>query len=174
MVWSTVNMRTLTVTSLAVLLALSAASSQADTYSNGSTSDAMTVTLVIESGCALTANDLEFGTATVLTSAVTANTSLSITCTSGTPYNVGIDAGTVTGSTTTTRLMTGGDSETVSFTLWQDAALSTAWGAEQDTDTYAGTGTGAAQSVTVYGQVPAQTTPSASTYSTTLTASVYF
>ncbi|RBL65547.1 spore coat U domain-containing protein, partial [Pseudomonas sp. MWU13-2625] len=38
----------------------------------------------------------------------------------------------------------------------------------------AGTGTGAAQSLTVYGQVPAQATPKPDTYQTTVTATVYF
>ena len=37
-----------------------------------------------------------------------------------------------------------------------------------------GTGTGAAQSITVYGQVPAQATPKPDTYQTTVTATVYF
>ena len=58
-------------------------------------------------------------------------------------YNVGLDAGTVTGSTVASRLM-------------------------------AGTGTGSAQSIPVYGQVSAQSTPKPDTYQTTVTATVCF
>ena len=38
----------------------------------------------------------------------------------------------------------------------------------------AGTGNGTAQSINVYGQVPAQATPKPDTYQTTVTATVYF
>lgn len=167
-------MKKLTLISLAMLGSFAALSSHADTYSNGSATASIAVNLVVESGCTLSAADLDFGTTSVLTSAITADTTVSVTCTNGTPYNIGINEGDVAGSTTTTRLMGGGNSETVSFTLWQDSALSTNWGSVQGTNTYAGTGTGASQTVTVYGKVPAQTTPSASTYKTTLTASVYY
>ena len=37
-----------------------------------------------------------------------------------------------------------------------------------------GTGTGAAQTLTVNGSVPAQATPAPDTYSSTVTATVYF
>ena len=71
-------------------------------------------------------------------------------------------AGTSTGNTTT-----------VGFQLW-DAGRTTIWGNTQGTNTVAGTGTGAAQALTVYGQVPAQATPKPDTYQTTVTATVYF
>ena len=91
---------------------------------------------------------------------------------------VGLDAGTVTGSTVASRLMagtaTGNTTTTVDFQLYQDAGRTTIWGNTQGTNTVAGTGTGAAQSITVYGQVPAQATPKPDTYQTTVTATVYF
>lgn len=101
-----------------------------------------------------------------------------MTCTNTTPYNIGLDAGTTTGSTVANRLMagtaTGNTATTVAFQLYRDAGRSTIWGNTQDTDTVGGTGTGAAQTLTVYGQVPPQTTPRADTYQTTVTATVYF
>jgi spore coat protein U-like protein len=73
-------------------------------------------------------------------------------------------AGTATGNTTTT----------VGFQLYQDAGRTVIWGNTQSTNTVAGTGTGSAQSLTVFGQVPAQATPRPDTYQTTVTATVFF
>ena len=101
-----------------------------------------------------------------------------LACSNTTPYNVGLDAGGVSGSTVAARLMAGttagNTSTTVGFQLYQDAGHSTIWGNTQGTDTVAGTGSGSAQSINVYGQVPAQATPKPDTYQTTVTATVYF
>jgi spore coat protein U-like protein len=114
----------------------------------------------------------------VLAAAVKHQTTVSVTCTNTTPYNVGLDAGTVTGSTVASRLMagttTGNTSTTVDFQLYQDAGHTTIWGNTQGTNTVGGTGNGAAQTISVYGQVPSQATPKPDTYQTTVTATVYF
>ncbi|WP_322024255.1 spore coat U domain-containing protein [Burkholderia sp. BCC1977] len=158
--------------------ALSPAAASAATYSNGTATATFAVSLTLVANCTISANALNFGSTGVLTSAVTGSTTLAVTCTNTTPYNVGLDAGTVSGSSTTTRLMagttSGNTSSTVSFKLYQDSAYSTNWGNTQGTDTLAGTGTGSAQTLTVYGKVPAQTTPAPDTYTTTVTATVYF
>lgn len=151
----------------------------AATYSNGTSTATFNVTLTLQANCGITANPLNFGTAGVLATAINQQSTLSITCTNTTPYNVGLDAGTVTGSTVTSRLMagtaTGNTGTTVGFQLYQDAGHATVWGNTQGTNTVAGTGTGAAQTINVYGQVPPQaTTPKPDTYQTTITATVYF
>ncbi|MGV7207950.1 spore coat U domain-containing protein [Oxalobacteraceae bacterium A2-2] len=135
------------------------------------------VTLKIIADCTIAANNLDFGqTQGVLASAVSVNTTLTVTCTSTTPYAVGLNAGTGTGSTTSARYMsgtTGGNTSTVAYSLYQTAGA-TNWGNAQGTDTKAGTGTGTAQALTVYGVVPAQSTPQPDTYKSTITATVYF
>jgi spore coat protein U-like protein len=147
-------------------------------YSNGSSPATFTVTLTLQANCSITANPLNFGTTGLLAAAVNQQSSVAVTCTNTTPYNVGLDAGTVAGSTVTSRLMagtaTGNTGTTVGFQLYQDSARSTPWGNTQGTDTVAGTGTGSAQSINVYGQVPSQATPKPDTYQTTVTATVYF
>ncbi|WP_423371849.1 Csu type fimbrial protein [Burkholderia sp. LMG 32019] len=164
--------------SLALSVGLSTSTADAATYSNGTATSTFNVTLTVQPNCAITANPLAFGTNGVLSAAITQQTTLSVTCTNTTPYNVGLDAGQVTGSTVASRLMagtaTGNTTTTVGFQLYQDAGRTTVWGNTQGTDTVAGTGTGSAQSFTVYGQVPAQTTPKPDTYQTTVTATVYF
>jgi spore coat protein U-like protein len=166
-------------TAVLALLTLASATAVAAIYSNGTNTATFNVTLTLQANCGITANPLNFGTAGVLSTAINQQSTLSITCTNTTPYNVGLDAGTVTGSTVTSRLMagtaTGNTGTTVGFQLYQDSGHATVWGNTQGTNTVAGTGTGAAQTINVYGQVPSQgTTPKPDTYQTTITATVYF
>jgi spore coat protein U-like protein len=150
----------------------------AATYTNGTATAVFNVTLTLTANCVITANPLAFGTNGVLTSAVNQQSTVAVTCTNSTPYNVGLDAGTVSGSTVAARLMagtaTGNTTTTVGFQIYQDSGRATVWGNTQGTNTVAGTGTGAAQTLTAYGQVPAQTTPKPDNYQTVVTATVYF
>jgi spore coat protein U-like protein len=150
----------------------------AATYSNGTATATLTVTLTLQANCSISATPLNFGTNGVLSTALNQQTNVAVTCTNTTPYNVGLDGGTVAGSTVAARLMagtaTGNTGTTVGFQLYQDAGRATVWGNTQGTNTVAGTGTGSAQSIPVYGQVPAQATPKPDIYQTTVTATVYF
>ncbi len=147
-------------------------------YSDGTGTATFTTSLTLQANCTIAANPLNFGTNGVLAAIVNQQTTVSVTCTNTTPYNVGLDGGTVSGSTVTSRLMagtaSGNTSTTVGFQLYQDSGFSTVWGNTQGSNTVGGTGTGSVQSITVYGQVPAQTTPQPDTYQTTVTATVYF
>ncbi|NGZ83605.1 Csu type fimbrial protein [Duganella aceris] len=150
--------------------------SGAAVYSNGSKTSTFDVTLKIIADCTIAANPLDFGQSQgVLATAVSVNTTLNVTCTNTTPYNIGLNAGTGTGSSTTARLMsgTGANTSTVAYNLYQ-ASGSTNWGNTQGTDTKSGVGSGVSQTITVYGVVPAQATPQPDTYKSTITATVYF
>nr|WP_315401162.1 spore coat U domain-containing protein [uncultured Duganella sp.] len=161
----------------ATVLAGVAPIADAAVYNNGSKTIPFDVTLKIVADCTIAALPLDFGqTQGVLASAVSVNTTLNIVCTNTTPYNVGLNAGTGTGSTTAARVMsgtTGGNTSTVAFNLYQNNG-NTNWGNNQGTDTHSGTGSGAQQTLTVYGVVPAQNTPQPDTYKSTITATVYF
>ena len=173
------NAKNLSRRAIATLIAasvFSAGFADAAVYSNGSKNTTFDVTLTIVADCIIAANNLNFGSSQgVLATAVTANTTLSVTCTNTTPYNLGLSAGTGTGSAGTTRYMsgTGANTGTVAFNLFQTAGA-TLWGNTQGTDTKSGTGTGTAQTITVYGQIPAQATPQPDAYKSTITATVYF
>lgn len=160
------------------LVGYSSSALHAATYSNGTSTANFNVTLTLQANCGITANPLNFGTSGVLSTAINQQSTVAITCTNTTPYNVGLDAGTVTGSTVASRLLagtaTGNTGTTVNFELYQDTGRTTIWGNTQGTNTVAGTGTGAAQTIPVYGQVPTQSTPKPDTYQTTVTATVYF
>ncbi|WP_415914438.1 spore coat U domain-containing protein [Paraburkholderia sp. J67] len=150
----------------------------AATYSTGTATSTFTVSLTLQANCTITATALNFGTNGVLTTALNQQTTVAVDCTNTTPYNVGLDGGTVSGSTVTNRLLagtaTGNTTTTVAFQLYQDSAHTTVWGTTQGTNTIGGTGTGSVQTISVYGQIPVQTTPKPDTYQTTVTATVYF
>jgi spore coat protein U-like protein len=133
-----------------------------------------TVQMTITASCVInSASTLNFGSQGVLTSAVNATSTIQVQCTNTTPYNIGLNAGTATGATVTTRKMTNAGN-TISYSLYSNAGMTTNWGNTVGTDTVAATGNGAAQSYTVYGQVPAQTTPAPATYTDTITVTVTY
>ena len=104
----------------------------------------------------------------------TATSTVSVTCTNTTPYNVGLSAGLATGATVVTRSMTGPASALLGYQLYRDSAHSLNWGITIATDTLAGTGNGSAQPLTVYGLVPAGQYVAPGTYSDTITATVTY
>jgi spore coat protein U-like protein len=133
------------------------------------------VRLTIQAQClAATANDLDFGTTGFLSSNVDVQSSISVSCTNTTPYNVGFDKG-VNGASVTTRQMKGGPSdELISYAIYSDSGRSTNWGNTVGTDTVAGTGSGSGQTINVYGRVPPQTTPRPGNYTDTITVTVTY
>jgi spore coat protein U-like protein len=154
---------------LAVCLFSFVATSQATT-----TTSTFTVQITITASCTInSASTLNFGSQGVLTANVDQTSTIQVQCTNTTPYNIGLNAGTATGATVTTRKMTSG-SNTVSYALYSDSGRTTNWGNTVGTDTVAATGTGASQSFTVYGRVPAQTTPAPATYTDTITVTVTY
>ncbi len=154
------------------------ASQQANAVSTVTTTFLVQVTLT--ASCAVSANTLNFGSSVgLLTTAVTGSSTLSVTCSNTTPYNVGLDAGTVSGSTVAARLMAGttagNTGTTLQFQLCSDGvSCATTWGNVIGTNTVTGTGSGVAQTLTVYGKVPVQTSPKPDLYQTTITATVTY
>lgn len=134
------------------------------------------VTLTIAANCIIAANNLAFGSHGVLSTALTGSTTLNVTCSNTTPYSVGLSAGTGTGSTQTTRFLsgTGANVGTISYQLYKPTGTSVVWGDAQVADRVSGTGSGSAQALVVNGTVPAQATPAPDNYSSTVTATVYF
>ncbi len=142
--------------------------------SAGTASTTMPVTMTITAGCTVSATAVAFGTQPALTSATTASGTLSVTCTSTTPYTVGLDKGGGAGATTSIRKMTGPGSALINYGLYQNAALTTNFGNTVGTDTVSGTGIGTAQTITVYGQVPAQASPAPGSYADVVNVTVTF
>ncbi len=141
-----------------------------DTVDTATTSY-FTLTVSVSPACSISANPLAFGnySSVVLDS----TTTLSVTCTDTTPYNVGLNAGTATGATVTSRMMTGPGAATLNYALYSNSGYSTNWG--NSTGSWvAGTGTGSAQTLTVYGQIPGGQYPTAGVYKDTVIATVNY
>jgi spore coat protein U-like protein len=133
------------------------------------------VSLTVQADCSISANPLAFGSTGVIDTNLDQTSSLSVTCTKGTPYTVALDAGTGTGSTIAERQMgNAGATASVKYNIYRDEARTQVWGQLSGIDTIGATGTGDAQSINVYGRVPAQTAPVADTYTSTVTATVAF
>jgi spore coat protein U-like protein len=130
------------------------------------------VTSTVQATCLVSGNALGFGNYSG--SAVSISTTLSVTCTNGTTYNVGLNAGTATGATVTSRAMSGPGGATLNYALYQDTGHSTNWGQTVGTDTEAGTGNGSAQTITIYGQVAGSQFVTTGSYSDTITATVTY
>ena len=121
----------------------------------------------------LSTTTLDFGTQGVLSANVDQTNTIQVQCTNTTPYNIGLDVGTGTGATVAVRKMTSGGA-TINYSLYTDIGRATVWGNTIGTDTVASTGNGASQAFTVYGRVPAQTTPAPATYTDTITVTVTY
>jgi spore coat protein U-like protein len=130
-----------------------------------------TVSVTVLASCSISAGNLNFGAVGPLTAAVPATAALSVTCTVTTPYVVSLGPGSGVGATTSNRSMTG-TSGKVAYGLYRDAAHNQNWGntppPAANADTVSGTGTGSAQTLTVYGLVPPQTTPPQGAYADTV------
>ncbi|MBY8917086.1 spore coat U domain-containing protein [Nitratireductor sp. L1-7-SE] len=135
----------------------------------------MNVQIQIIAECLVTsATDLDFGTEGIIASNIDQTSTISVQCTDGTPYNVGLGAGAGSGATVTNRLMTGPASATIGYALYRDSGRTQNWGETVGTDTVAGTGNGNVQAITVYGRVPAQATPGVGTYTDSVTVTVTY
>ena len=135
------------------------------------TTASLTVTASVAATCLISATDMAFG---VYGGFVTnATSSISVTCTNTTPYNVGLDGGTAPGGHPQNRRMRG-PGGSLSYSLFRDSARTLIWGETIGTNTVNGTGTGSAQLLTVYGQIPAGQAIAPGGYLDTITATITY
>ncbi|MES2390277.1 MAG: spore coat U domain-containing protein [Acidobacteriota bacterium] len=130
------------------------------------------VTATEQPSCTLSASNLTFGTYSGVL--VTSTSSITVQCTNSTTYNIGLNAGTATGATVTTRNMTGPSASHLQYGLYRNSAHTTNWGNTVGTDTQSGSGSGTVQTLTVYGQLPAGQSTHTGTYSDTITATLTY
>ncbi len=148
---------------------LAASGTYTDTVDTDTTHFSLTV--VIQNACTISANPLSFGN--YAGALLNATTTLSVTCTNTAPYTVGLNAGTSTGATVTNRMMTGPGGALLDYALYSNSSRSINWGNSAGS-WVTGTGTGAVQTLTVYGQIPANQTRISGTYTDTITATITY
>ncbi|MGI4775469.1 MAG: Csu type fimbrial protein [Janthinobacterium lividum] len=146
------------------------------------TSTTFTVTASVAAACTVAASNLAFGNFTA-TADVLGTSTITATCTNGAAYNIGLSIGNGSGATTSNRVMTaavGSTSYLLNYNLYTDSARSVIWAPATSstvvTGTNGGTGTGAAQTYTVYGKLPlsGNTTAYIGSYTDTIAVTVYF
>ena len=141
--------------SLAAVVGLLAGTLMAPAQAAGTETQTFKVKLTVTSTCdiqTVAATDVNFNSHSSTEATATADGSLTVNCTNGTAYQIGLDNGENYASGSRNMKSTSG-SETVAYTLWKDVARTKSWGDTLDSDTLSGVGTGAAQNIPVYGQV---------------------
>lgn len=147
-----------------------------------STSSSFNVTATVNAACSVSATDVAFGTVNPLsTTASTATGTVVATCTNGTPYTIDLSAGA---GTFAQRTMSNGTS-TLNYNLYSDNTYTSVLGdgtgstvlisaSAPDTGT-AGTGSGSAQTYTVYGKLPLpQSTATTGNYTDTINVTLNY
>lgn len=136
---------------------------------------AFTVNGSVPSSCALTPKpvpDLAFGS---VPGPIAANldrtTAIGLVCTGRTAWQIGLGNGL--NANGTIRRMRNAGGQFVSYELYRDSPRSLRWGNTVGSDTLTGTGSGSAQSLTVYGRVAPQT-PNIGSYTDTVIVTVTY
>ncbi|MFM0065191.1 Csu type fimbrial protein [Paraburkholderia aspalathi] len=133
-----------------------------------------TASATVVNNCLISATNVAFTSTGVLSSALNASGAITARCTNGDAYQIALSSG-LSGSVAARQMQRAGGGGAVNYQLYTDAAHTSAWGDGTAGTTMAtGTGSGNAVSITVYGRVPAQTTPMPGNYSDTITATISF
>lgn len=130
------------------------------------------VSATVNATCVISPSHLSFapynGTATQ------DSATISLTCSDATPYTIGLDQGLASGATVATRQMQDGSGHLLSYALFRDSGLSANFGNSPHVDTVNGTGTGAAQMLTVYGRIPGAQSAVPGAYGDTVTVTITY
>lgn len=144
--------------------------------------DNLTVQMTITAACSVTGGTLDFGTAQAGTLAANrdAQTNISVTCTSGSPYSVGLGAGQNGGGAGINgrAMKRGTNADTIAYQLYRDTGRAAVWGEDVTPttgNTFNQSGAGTAQSIPVYGRVPTGTAiTAAGIYTDTVTITLTY
>jgi spore coat protein U-like protein len=135
------------------------------------------VTANVQTTCTTFAQDLVFGAYKKNGgSPLLAQSNISVSCTNGTNWNLGLDKG-LHGPDVLNRAMANSADAAVllNYAIFKDPARTLNWGETVGTDTVSGVGTGVVQDIGAYGRIPAgQTTVTAGGYADTITVTLTF
>ena len=171
----------LTVAAVGIFAALALWPAAAEAQVTQSTGQ-MEVRLLVNASCDISGSTsgalgtavLDFGTATLLQSAIDADTgssgtqALRVLCNPGVAYTLTFDSGQNASQVSDRAMKREGGTELVGYQIYSDAARNNVL------TTISGTGTGTAQPVVVYGRVPAQTAPPPGSYRDVVIITVAF
>lgn len=162
-------------TGVATALAIAAALSPV-TASAATATGSLTVNASVASVCLISNGALNFGSYDPTSGSVlNGSTTVTLTCTLGTAYNIGLDAGAGSGATVALRKMTS-SGNTLGYRLFRDAGRTLNWGNTALTDTLDGTSSAASltNTITIYGQIPASSAVPTGSYTDTVAITVTY
>jgi spore coat protein U-like protein len=134
------------------------------------TSTTIPVSGSVAANCTVSAGSLGFGTYNT-TTAATAIATVTVNCSNGASYQVGLGGGSnLTGST---RRMAGPGGARLSYELYSNSGRTIAWGDGTALGAkVSGTGSGASQGLVVYGRIPAGQLPTPGSYADSVVVTV--
>lgn len=158
---------------IAALATVAIFTSQAASASTVGTT--MPVTALVLNACAVVATPLVFGTLNQINGTPNdSQTTVVVTCTPGTNYDVGLDNGAHASGGVRYMTPTIGSAQ-IPYALYSNATRTTAWGNTVGTNTVAGTAGILPATLTVYGRVAGNATPVvADVYTDLVTVTVTF
>lgn len=137
--------------------------------------DSMNINMTIVDECTIEKTTaMDFGSKGIIDSNIDETSQIDVICTKDTPYTVGLSAGDGKDASMASRQMTGGSSDTITYALYRDATRTQIWGKTIGADTGSYTGNGKRQTLTVYGRVPPQPSPTPGSYSDVVTVSLEY
>ena len=127
------------------------------------------VSAMNNNSCNISTTSMSFGTRTDLNSVQTASNQISVTCTNGVKYSLGLSNGSNGGTSPSNRFVANAaSSQKIIYGIYQNSSLTQQWGSTAGADVISGTATGLTQVYNAYGQIPVQLTPLGGSYSDTV------
>lgn len=124
-----------------------------------------TVDATVAEKCLVSTAPVNFGSHSVLSANIDGSGAVDVTCTPDTSYSIRLNGGNAAAAPTARKMSKGSD--TITYGLYRNSDRNQPWGDTEGT-TASGTGSGSAQSHTVYGRVAPQATPPTGTYTDTV------
>ena len=141
-------------------------------FSCNTTTTSFLVTSSVLAQCTIAATNLVFGDYTQ--AQLDGKSGITLLCSTGTVWNVGLNAGNFPGATVTTRRMSGPGNSSLLYSLYQDGAHTINWGNTVGSDTVSGISLGGEEFLSVFGRVPAGQLVGPGGYVDTIIAVVMF
>jgi spore coat protein U-like protein len=138
----------------------------------------LTITVTVAATCTLATSTFTFTNydTTSPTDKTQSSNSITANCTSGTTYHIGIDKGSYGADTLNRQMKKVSSTELLNYYLYRDNGYSLNWGNDltNNTDTLAGTGTGVAVTIPVYGKITAGQVVPTGTYTDTVVVTLRY
>ena len=133
-----------------------------------------TVNATAINDCTIGVTPMAFANASILTGNLRSTSTVSVRCVNNNAYQIALNGGVVAASVTGRQMKNTLTTDKVNYLL--SATLDgPVWGdGTAGTSMVTGTGTGASVPLTIFGRVPAQTSPRPGDYKDTVTATIYF